>query len=385
MATSSSPRVSTDRSRDESAIIMVDCIGGPALPVASLRLEITNMKSTDPARPQSIAERDTIASRRDLLRPFLWGACLVLVALAASGDRKGLATAAVRTGPPFVTLVAVIVAGAIAERLGVFRLVAGAVLSKKMPALVATASVLTFTAILSGGVNLDVAAVVAPPLAIQVAAQRGLNAARLVVATALTANATSFLLPTSNLTNLLVLDRSPISVLEYARQSSAAWLLVTVLTVGCLVFVIWRSPKSSQELPSRSIGARPIVPTVLDLVPMYLIASAIRALLGRGLLLHGGFVAQFAVGSLLAAGVNNLPAAAAVGIPSTDVPWAPILAMAMGPNLLITGSIASIICRRIALDLGVRFESGTFSLLGAAMLPPQLLAALAGLALIRLA
>ena len=93
--------------------------------------------------------------------------------------------------------------------------------------------------------------------------------------------------------------------------------------------------------------------------------------------------AQFAVGSLLAAGANNLPAAAAVGIPALDVAWAVILAMAMGPNLLITGSIASIICRRIALDLGVRFASGTFSALGAAMLPFQLLPALAGLALMR--
>ena len=116
---------------------------------------------------------------------------------------------------------------------------------------------------------------------------------------------------------------------------------------------------------------------------MFLIASAIRALLGRGLQLHGGLVAQFVAGSLLAAGANNLPAAAAVGIPALDVPWAAILAMAMGPNLLITGSIASIICRRIALDLGVRFESGTFSALGVAILPLQFLAALAGLALMR--
>lgn len=111
--------------------------------------------------------------------------------------------------------------------------------------------------------------------------------------------------------------------------------------------------------------------------------SIARALLGRGLLLHGGFVAQFVVGSLLAAGANNLPAAAAVGIPALDVPWTPSLAMAMGPNLLITGSIVSIICRRITLDLGVRFEPGTFSALGAAMLPLPFLAASAGLALMR--
>ena len=341
------------------------------------------MASHNSARPQSITGSDTIASHRDLLRPTLWGAAIVLLALAASGDRNSVVSAAERTAPPFLTLALVIGAGAIAERSGVFRLVARVILSNRVSALVAAASVLTLTALLSGAINLDVAAVVAAPLAVQVAAQRGLHAGRLVVATALTANATSFLLPTSNLTNLLVLDRSQIPVVEYVRQGWAAWLLVTVVTVGCLVLLIWRSSKSPQEAFRGSIAARPIVPTILDLLPMFLIASAIRSLLGGGLALHGGFVAQFLVGSLLAAGANNLPAAAAVGIPALDVPWAPILAMAMGPNLLITGSIASIICRRIALDLGVRFESRTFSTLGAAMLPFQFLSALAGLALMR--
>jgi Na+/H+ antiporter NhaD/arsenite permease-like protein len=123
---------------------------------------------------------------------------------------------------------------------------------------------------------------------------------------------------------------------------------------------------------------------VLDLLPMFVIASAIRDLLGGGLALHGGFVAQFVVGSLIAAGANNLPAAAAVRTAATAVSWPAIWSMAMGPNLLVTGSVASIICRRSALDLGVRFESGTFSMLGAAMLPLQFLAACAGLALVRL-
>ena len=253
-----------------------------------------------------------------------------------------------------------------------------------MPVLLASASVLTFTAVISGVVNLDVAAVVAPLVAIRVAARTGLDPARLVVATALTANATSFLLPTSNLTNLLVLDRSPIPALEYLRQGWAAWLLVTVFTVGCLALLIRRSTNHSRGAARQAAAHRPIIPTILDLLPMFVIASAIRALLGGGLTLRGGFGAQFLVGSLLAAGVNNLPAAAAVRTATAGVPWAAIWAMAIGPNLLVTGSIASIICRRIALDLGVRFESGTYSVLGAAMLPFQFLAACAGLALVRL-
>ena len=339
------------------------------------------MASQCPTRPNSVDERDTIASRTDVLRPVLVCAGLVLIAFAGWLDPPGLLTAAERTAPPFLTLALVIAAGAIADRLGVFRLAAGVVLSEHVPTIVASAGVLTLTALLSGAINLDVAAVVAPPLAIRVATRKGLNAARLVVATALTANATSFLLPTSNLTSLLVLDRSSIPVSEYFRQGWAAWLLVTVLTVGCLTLLIRRSANGPAALPRRLPTARPLVPTILDLVPMFVIACALRALLSAGITLDGSFGMQFLLASLLAAGANNLPAAAAMRTAATSVPWAVIWAMAMGPNLLVTGSIASIICRRNAIDFGLRFESRTFSLLGAAMLPLQFLAAYAGLAL----
>jgi Na+/H+ antiporter NhaD/arsenite permease-like protein len=53
--------------------------------------------------------------------------------------------------------------------------------------------------------------------------------------------------------------------------------------------------------------------------------------------------------------------------------------MALGPNLLLTGSIASLICRRLARDHGTGFSSGAFTLMGAALLPAQILVALLGL------
>jgi Na+/H+ antiporter NhaD/arsenite permease-like protein len=335
-----------------------------------------------PAHPRSDHEPATFASHKDLLRPVLVCAGLVLVILAGWVDRLGLVTAGERTALPFLTLAMVIAGGAVADRLGVFRLLARVVLSERVPSLVASASLLTCTAVISGAINLDVAAVVAPPLAIRVAARKGLNAARLVVAAALTANATSFLLPTSNITSLLVLDRTSIPALEYVREGWAAWLLVTVLTVGCLALVIGASANSPRAPSQRLATARPLVPTILDLVPMFVIASAMRALLGGGITLRGGVVTQFLVGSLLAAGANNLPVAAVVRTATTAVPWGAICAMAMGPNLLVTGSIASIICRRSAIDLGVRFESSTFSLLGASLLPFQFVAAYVGLTLV---
>ena len=342
------------------------------------------MASHCPARPESVGQDDKIASRIDLLQPILGGAAVVGVALAGWMDLRGLGSAAARTATPFVTLSVVIAVGALAERLGVFRLVAKAVLSDLVPSLIASMSLLAFTAVVSGALNLDVAAVVAPSLALRVAARKGLNPGRLVVSTALTANATSFLLPSSNLTNLLVLDRSSIPVTEYVREDWVAWLMVTVLTVCWLALLNRPSRRGSAEVSPQATTPRALVPAVIDLLLMFVIASAIRDLLRGGLTLHGGFVAQFAVGSLLAAGANNLPAAAAVNTAAGGVPWAAIWSMAIGPNLLVTGSVASIICRRIALSHGVRFGLVTFSLLGTLMLPIQFLAACAGLQLARL-
>ncbi len=123
------------------------------------------------------------------------------------------------------------------------------------------------------------------------------------------------------------------------------------------------------------------MPMLLDLIPMFVAASAIRALLGTGLLLTGGFIREIATGALLAAGVNNLPAAAAVQPVGATGRWAAVLAMALGPNLLLSGSVATLISRRIALDRQVEFGAAAFTLLGTALLPAQLLVAWAGLML----
>jgi hypothetical protein len=99
---------------------------------------------------------------------------------------------------------------------------------------------------------------------------------------------------------------------------------VTLLTIGCLTLLIRGSTNGQAVAPQLLEASRPIVPTILDLIPMFVTASSIRTLFGSGLTLHGGFVGQFAVGSLLAAVANNLPAAAAVGIPTIAVPWAAV-------------------------------------------------------------
>lgn len=118
---------------------------------------------------------------------------------------------------------------------------------------------------------------------------------------------------------------------------------------------------------------------MLDLIPLYLIAAGIRALLGTSLALHGSFTSQLAHGTILACAVSNLPAAAAILPAGAPGLWAAILATTIGPGLLITGSVATLITRRIARDAGARLTAWQFSAIGAALVPAQLAAATLGL------
>lgn len=320
-------------------------------------------------------ESDAIGTRRDLLRYAVWGAAAGLIAAALLIDPLRIWPVARATAGPFLTLATLIAGGLLADRTGLFRQLARLLIPADAPPRVAFAAVLVFTALLSGIVNLDVAVLVALPVALRVARQARVSAGRLCLAAALTANAASFLLPTSNLTTLLILSRGSMSTLEYVRGSWAAWLLVCALTVCGLTLALARPGGTGHGLAARPMR----VQTLLDLIPLFVCASAVRALLGVGLTLGGRFAGQLSVGIVLAAAANNLPAAAAVHPSGPSGTWAAVLAMAIGPNLLITGSIASIICRRIARDEGASFGIATFSLLGLIAVPLQALAATGGL------
>ena len=112
---------------------------------------------------------------------------------------------------------------------------------------------------------------------------------------------------------------------------------------------------------------------------MFAAASALRAILAAGIALRGGLAAQLAIGSAVTAAADNLPAAAALRPAGWPGLWAAILATAIGPGLLITGSVATLICRRIARDAGAKLRALQFSAIGSALLPAQLAAAVIGL------
>ena len=122
------------------------------------------------------------------------------------------------------------------------------------------------------------------PLALRAARRRGLSADRLAVAVAAMANTASFLLPTSNITNLLLLGRVPLATAAYLSDSWLPWILVTAVTFELFGPLAWWAA-NAQPGQARAVAAGPSARAVLDLVPMFLIASGIRALLGTGLAL----------------------------------------------------------------------------------------------------
>ena len=260
-----------------------------------------------------------------------------------------------------------------------FQVLARALIPARGASTLAAAAILTFTALLSALINLDVAVVVAMPVALQAAHRQGLPAGRLAVAVAMTANAASFLLPTSNITNLLLLSRVPAPTPAYISDSWLPWILVTAITVGPLA--LWAGTAASPA--AHAVTAGPSARATFDLVPMFLLAAAIRALLGTGLALHGSFTGQLTSEALLAATINNLPAAAAIVPAGTPGLWAAILATTAGPGLLVTGSVATLITRRIAHDGNARLSAWQFSAIGLALVPAQLAAATLGLHITR--
>ena len=265
---------------------------------------------------------------------LLCTAAVILTAIAACLQPQALLPAARATLGPFATLAAIIVGSVLAGRLGLFRALAGLLIRDTAPRAAAAASVLAFTALLSGLANLDVAVVVAMPVALETAGRQHMSAGRLAVAVAVTANAASFLLPTSNITSLLLLSRVPLPPLPYLRGSWLAWLLVVAVTIGSLSGWLTSAGAGAARASGASPASRtrPSARAALDLIPMFAAASAIRAILAAGIGLQGGLAGQLAVGSAVTAVANNLPAAAALRPAGWPGLWAAILATAIGPG-----------------------------------------------------
>lgn len=339
-----------------------------------------------------------------------------------NGSMTTLAHALAQTWPPFVLVTGLLLIGQVAASDGLFawigsrlaQIPGGArVLYFAMMALVATVTVL---------LNLDTSIVFLTPIILSVARERNLDDRAFCYGTIFVTNASSLLLPGSNLTNLLVVSSIHVTGARFALAMLPPW--TTAVVVTALVIAIWQW-RSLGEHHDAKIARRPfrvglgligvIGATALVLIladpAIEVFALAVVLALGQifgtrrmrlqttlrsahlelllGLFVvaaSAGIVARVwniphrLLGSLsplgtvgVAAGLanvlNNLPATVLLSSQRPPHPEALLIGVDLGPNLFIIGAMSSLLWLRISRSAGARPSIKTFTGLGLVIAP----------------
>jgi arsenical pump membrane protein len=338
-------------------------------------------------------------------------------------------------GPTLALLAGLLVLGDGCERAGLFDALAARIASsaggspRRLLALVFAAAA-AVTAVL----GLDATVVLLTPAAFAAARRARLDARPSLYACTHLANTASVLLPVSNLTNLLAFRASELSftrfaalmLLPWAAMLAVEWLGLTRGFAGELAAPRGLAPEGAPQLPRAPlvvlaatfagfvlaeplgfdpawaavagavvmVGAERVRPAgVLRAVDLPLLAFVLGlAVIVRAVGEHGAgdvvadllpsgdglpaLLGATAVAAVLANLVNNvpavlllLPAAAAAG---PAVVLAVLIGVNAGPNLTPTGSLATLLWRRVLRAREAEPALGEFLRLGATTVPPAL-------------
>lgn len=278
--------------------------------------------------------------------------------------------------------------------------------------------------------NLDAAVVLLTPLYIRVAARHREDPVALAFIPALMASLASTVLPVSNLTNLIVVDRIDVGAIEFltraapsavaavvvgwfayrrtfpARREEAphsdvvdrralrigvlvtAWLLVGFTVgerLGVPAWAVTAVALLGLTLLTGRLAWRavPLGPAVLALALGTLAVAAAPSLHLDGLFAIDGRAGDAAVFGAAAAGanvVNNLPATV-VALPSLDAhperAWALLLGVNLGPLLWVTGALSTLLWQSTMARLGHPVSPRRYAAVGWRVGVPALLVALA--------
>jgi arsenical pump membrane protein len=284
--------------------------------------------------------------------------------------------------------------------------------------------------------NLDAAVVLLTPLYVRIADRRGLDPVAVGVIPALTASLASSVLPVSNLTNLIAVERVDASVGDFFGHTLLPSVIAIVIGGVLHVRHVDASPRSAsvpaddgataaQRVAGDRSSLRVGVPIVLWLVigftvgdrlsvPAWVVAggallalmavrrnvpwrtvpvAAIGIAVGLGVTAAGaarhlpvgdllaiggvpGELATFGVFAVGANAINNLPALL-VGLPALDHHpdrlWAVLLGVNIGPTLWVTGALSTLLWQSTMARLGHRVSARTYARFGARVGIPVLI------------
>ncbi|HVS84415.1 MAG TPA: SLC13 family permease, partial [Gaiellaceae bacterium] len=320
--------------------------------------------------------------------------------------------------PAFALVAGLLLIGAAAAKEGVFEAAGAFVARAPGGALALLAGLLLVEAAVTAVLNLDTAVVFMTPVLLHAARRRGLDEAAFLYGAVFMANSASLLLPGANLTNLIVLSQEHANGSDFAAHFAPAWAVAVALTIA-FVAVVLRPREVSAPEPQAvearlgpggaGIAAAAVLVLVLarPALPVLAlgVAVALLARLGRRrildaanpVLLLGVLALAVLLGTVaravslapdlgrwssawLAAGasvvVNNLPAAVLLSAHAPTHPRALLLGLDLGPNLAITGSLSALLWLQVARRHGARPSALRYSLLGLALVPLTLAAAL---------
>jgi arsenical pump membrane protein len=280
--------------------------------------------------------------------------------------------------------------------------------------------------------TLDSAVLFLTPILVALAHRRGIDDEPFLYGCVFMANAASLLLPGANLTNLLVIAHEPITGGAFATRMFPAWAAAVVATTVVVMAAHRRS------LSAASVATTERTPVTSPVSALAIAAAAGLVLtmrepalpvLGVGLLVAGSylgtgrlarprvtqalnvpllaglFAATVALGTLArvwkgpsdlvgradrpvtlilsvvaAAALNNLPAATLLSARAPAHPRMLLLGLNVGPNLVVSGSLAGILWLRLARASGGRPSVRRFSAIGIVLVPVTLAAAFLALA-----
>lgn len=361
------------------------------------------------------------------------GALVVAAALAPAHS----AAAAGQDWPPFVLVTGLLLLGLVAGGDGLFAAAGSAVarLARRGPLLLGLAAGLV--AVVTAVLNLDTAVAFLTPVLVVAARRRGADERPFLYLAVFLANGASLLLPGSNLTNLIVLGQHHQAGAAFAATMALPWVASCVAVTAVVAVAFARRLRPGDDLPAPDVrptlgiglaGVVVAVAAVVALPPgpgaivvlgagVAAVAARLRSggLTGRNvtatvhvpvlaglfglavalgaagrswdwparLLDHASSWQAAVVGGAGAVAVNNLPAASLLAARPTPDPYALLIGLNLGPNLAVTGSLAVLLWFQAARSVGARASARRFSLLGLAVVPTSMAAALAALHLVR--
>ncbi|MFC0434090.1 SLC13 family permease [Kutzneria buriramensis] len=169
----------------------------------------------------------------------------------------------VRIGPILVFLGAVIVLAELTAEAGVFDTIAIrlTILARGDFVLLFVLCVL-FAAITTATLNLDTTAVLLTPVMLAVAKKLDIPGPPLAMTTVWLANTASLLLPVSNLTNLLAMNRVALSAPEFAQRMVLPELASVAATAACLWIFYWHRGRRGVDRYEPPAAPRPADPVL---------------------------------------------------------------------------------------------------------------------------